>query len=617
MTEVLVQAFVFLAAAVLAVPIAGRLGLGSALGYLLAGVIIGPYVLGWVGQESKDVMHFAEYGVVLMLFLVGLELEPAKLWRLRVAIIGMGGIQVGVTGLVVAVLCLTLGLDWQMAVAVGLILALSSTAMVLQTLQEKGWHTTAPGRRAFSVLLFQDIAVIPILALMPLLAMPGAVASPSAADADRSSWLQALMVIGVVAGIAIAGRYLTRPIFRYIARSRSHEIFMATSLLLVVGITLVMHMVGLSPALGTFMAGVVLAESEFRHQLESNIEPFKGLLLGLFFLMVGAGIDFELLFSNPALIAGLVLGLVAVKFVILYFIGRFFRLALADSLLFAVALAQGGEFAFLLVTFALQSHALDPEIAGLLVLTVVLSMVLAPALVILFERYVQPRLAGSCDEREEDAEDLENMVIIAGYGRFGQIVGRMLDVAGFDATLLDHDAGQIELTGRFGHKVFYGDASRAELLEAAGIDKARVLVVAIDDKDKAVKMVETCKTLFPHVKVLARAVDRPHSYQLIKAGADYFVREYFGSALAMGEEALRALGTSDERARYLTTLFEAHDSESLYKLYEVWGDDEAYGFRLRQNLQELEKVLRDDANAVGKADTAAPKMSSGKGFDSV
>lgn len=599
------QAFVYLAAAVIAVPIARRFGLGSALGYLLAGLIIGPNFLSLVGEKGQDVMHFAEYGVVLMLFLVGLELQPSVLWRMRVPIIGLGGLQVVVTTLFITVFCAWVGYEWQTSLAIGLILSLSSTAMVLQTLDEKGWMKTAPGQSAFSVLLFQDIAVIPILAIMPFLAVPVFHDSEkltqlvtAEAQSGRPGWLSALLVVGVVAAIILGGIYLTRPVFHYIARTRSREIFIAATLLLIVGITLAMHAVGLSPALGTFVAGVVMAESEFRHELETSIEPFKGLLLGLFFILVGASIDLNLVLSEPLKIAGLVFGLMLLKFLVLYVLGRIFKLPTADSLLFSITLAQGGEFAFLLVSFALQSYALNIEIANQIILVVVLSMVLTPVAILVFEKIIQPRLSKTCTEREPDEIDShDNPVIIAGYGRFGQIVSRLLKASGYEATLLDHDAGQIELTGRYGNKVFYGDAANGELLKSAGAGQARLLVIAIDDREKAIEMIHIAHMHFPELKVLARAYDRTHAYELIHAGADYIARETFGSALAMGEEALRLLGLSDLRAKRLSERFDEHDTEGMHRLSEVWGDDHEYGLRIRQNLEDLEVVLREDLEA--------------------
>jgi monovalent cation:proton antiporter-2 (CPA2) family protein len=604
-SEFFLQAFIYLAAAVVAVPLAKRLGLGSALGYILAGVIIGPYLLGFVGDEGQDVMHFAEFGVVLMLFLVGLELEPSVLWRMRVPILGMGGSQVLASTLVIGAAALAMGQPWQTALAIGLSLALSSTAIVLQSLKEKGWMTTEAGKGGFSVLLFQDVAVIPILAVIPFLALSGTGlelggeitgTGGHGTPPGRSGWLQALLVLGTVAGIFVAGRFLLRPVFRWIAATRSQELFMATALTLIVGITLEMEFVGLSPALGTFLAGVVLAESEFRHELEANIEPFKGLLLGLFFIAVGASIDFALVASMPGLVLGLVAALIVGKFLVLLMVGKVFGLNLADNLMFAFLLAQGGEFAFLLFSFATQNRVISAELANLLIVVVVLTMMITPLLMIVYERLIQPRFVDCVSEREDDEIDSGSTpVIVAGYGRFGQIVSRLLKADGITTTLLDHDSGQIEMTGRFGYKVFYGDASRVQLLQSAGAEDARLLVIAIDDRDKAVQMVVSSKQFFPHLKVLARAFDRSHAYELMDAGADVITRETFGSALLMGEEALKLMGYDDARAYGVMRRFKRHDEEGLMKLYEVWGDDHAYGLRIRQYVEDLEKVLKDDS----------------------
>jgi len=596
------QAFVYLAAAVIAVPIAKRLGLGSALGYLLAGLIIGPNLLGLVGEEGQDVMHFAEFGVVLMLFLVGLELQPSVLWRMRVPIIGLGGLQVAVTTLIIALICTFSGFEWQTAVVIGLVFSMSSTAIVLQTLDEKGWMKTVAGQSGFSVLLFQDVTVIFMLAAIPFLSLPIFMDDPqalqhaaNALETEQPRWLRALSVLGVVAGIVVAGRFLTRPVFRYIAKTRSGEIFIATALLLIVVITLAMEAVGLSPALGTFVAGVVMADSEFRHEIEVSVEPFKGLLLGLFFIAVGASINLEMMLSEPVRVLGLVVGLMVLKFVVLIILGRAFKLQFADNLMFSFLLAQGGEFAFLLVSFALQSNALNFEIANQLILVVVLSMVLTPIAIIFFEKILQPRLVGTCNEREDDEiDDGETPVIVAGFGRFGQVVSRLLKASGHESTQLDHDAGQIELSGRFGNKVFYGDAANVELLRAAGAENARLLVIAIDERQKAIDMIHSARMQFPGLKILVRAYDRTHAYELIHAGADFIVRETFGSALATGEEALRLLGHSDARAKHMAARFDKHDTEGMYKLSEVWGDDHEYGIRVRQNLEDLEQVLQAD-----------------------
>ena len=595
------QAFVYLVAAVVAVPLAKRMGLGSALGYILAGIAIGPFVLGLVGQETQDVMHFAEFGVVLMLFLIGLELEPAVLWRMRIPILGLGGAQVLLTALILGGVALALGLPWQTSLAIGLTLALSSTAMVLQSLKEKGWQKTPAGRAGFSVLLFQDIAVIPILAVLPFLAIPELLPQVAGSEAHdlhpaRPGWLQALLVLAIVVGIVAAGRFLLRPVFHWIASTRSLELFIATALALVVGITLATEFAGLSPALGTFLAGVVLAESEFRHELESNIEPFKGLLLGLFFISVGASIDFGLVVAQPLVIVLLLAALIAVKFAVLLGLGLLFRLRLPAALMLAFLLAQGGEFAFLLFSFATQNRVIGADVGNLLVVVVVLSMVLTPLLIILYERLVRPLFRDSVAVPEDDSiEAGPNPVIIAGYGRFGQIVSRLLRADGIESTLLDHDSGQIELTGRFGNKVFFGDASRLQLLQAAGAEDAKLLVIAIDEREKAVQMVQAAKQFFPHLKTLARAYDRSHAYRLMEAGADVVTRETFGSALIMGEEALLLLGYDPARAYRLMRSFKRHDEEGLHKLYEVWGDDHAYGLRVRQNIEQLERVLKDDS----------------------
>lgn len=595
------QAFIYLLAAVLAVPLARRLGLGSALGYIIAGIVIGPFVLGFIGEEGQDVMHFAEFGVVLMLFLVGLELEPSLLWRMRVSILGLGGSQVLISAGVIGGAAYALGVPGRAAVAIGLTLALSSTAIVLQTLKERSWMGTPAGRAGFSVLLFQDIAVIPILALLPFLALEGgslgsAEISAHGAQLEATGWIKGMVVLGVVGSIVLGGRFLMRPVFHWIAAVRSLELFIATALLLVVGITLAMEFVGLSPALGTFLAGVVLAESEFRHELESNIEPFKGLLLGLFFISVGASIDFNVVAGDPALVFGLVAALIVSKFVVLLILGKIFRLNLAENLMFAFLLAQGGEFAFLLFSFATQSQVISSELSNLLVMVVVLTMILTPLLIIFYDRQVRPRFIDcAAPAEDEDIDAGPNPVIVAGYGRFGQIVSRLLTADGIETTLLDHDSSQIELTGRFGYKVFYGDASRVQLLQAAGAEEAKLLVIAIDEKDKAEQMAVAAKQFFPHLKILARAYDRSHAYSLMDAGADVITRETFGSALIMGEQALKLLGYDDARAYRLMRTFKRHDEEGLEKLYEVWGDDHAYGLKVRENIEQLERVLRDDS----------------------
>ena len=597
------QALIYLAAAVVSVPIAKRLGLGSVLGYLIAGIAIGPFALGLVGEEGQDVLHFAEFGVVMMLFLIGLELQPSLLWRLRSSILGLGGLQVGVTGAVITAIAIAVGLDWRSGLAIGLILALSSTAIVLQTLQEKGLMKTGGGRGAFSVLLFQDLAVIPILAILPLLARSGAVHA-SAETGHSTTWVEglpgwatALVVAAAVAAIVIGGRLLIRPAFRFIARARVPEIFTASALLLVIGIALLMTRVGLSPALGTFLAGVVLATSEYRHELESDIEPIKGLLLGLFFISVGASIDFAQIISRPALIGGLVAALIVVKFLVLLVLGRVFGLGSDQNLLFSFALAQAGEFAFVLFSFATQQGVIGLEVASPLVAVVALTMALTPLLMLVNERLVQPRFGTlEKDQREADVFDESNPVIIAGYGRVGTIIGRLLRVSGIGATVLEVDSDQVELLRKLGHKVFYGDASRLDLLRAAGADSARVLVIALDDPDRILGLVETAQKHFPHLKVLSRAIGRTHAYELLEAGLDSVYRETLDSSLRIGFDVLRELGMPGFEALRRTRRFRVHDEQALRELSGKRGDKKTYIHLVRQQSEALERVLATDSS---------------------
>ncbi|MBD2110725.1 MULTISPECIES: glutathione-regulated potassium-efflux system protein KefC [Cyanophyceae] len=598
------QAFIYLTAAVLSVPVAKRLGLGSVLGYLIAGVIIGPFVLGLVGEQQDDVMHFAEFGVVMMLFLIGLELRPSLLWQLRGPILGLGGLQVAVTTGAIALIALLAGLPWTMALAIGMILSLSSTAIVLQTLNEKGLMKTEAGQASFSVLLFQDIAVIPMLALLPLLEMGQTAIGPHAAvlvaTAEASgglpAWQRTLLVMGAVGGIIVVGRFLMRPVFRFIADTRLREMFTATALLLVIGITLIMQMVGLSPALGTFVAGVVLADNEYRHELETDIEPFKGLLLGLFFISVGASIDFNVLASQPLLILGLVIGLMLLKGLVLVALGRFFRQSLSQNLLFAMALAQGGEFCFVLFSFAQQSRVLPTTVTAPLVVVVALSMALTPLVMIANERLVQPRFVSQGEQREPDTiDDGETPVIIAGFGRFGQIVNRLLVANGIQTTVLDHDPATIDLLRQFGHKVFYGDSSRIELLYAAGAAEAKLFVMAIDDVERSLQTIDLVKQHFPHLKILARAIDRRHAYELLRRDVDVVERETFESALSLGAEVLKLLGFRAYHAHRAARIFRHHDIKAMHEVAETEMDMPKLVAKSQQLAADLKEVLQSDS----------------------
>ena len=594
------QAFVYLLAAVVSVPLAKRLGLGSVLGYLLAGIVIGPFCLRLVGGAGGDVMHFAEFGVVMMLFVIGLELRPSLLWQMRWPMFGIGGAQVLATTAVVASLCaLFTDVAWQIAVTIGLIVAMSSTAIVLQSLSERRQMKTSGGQATFAVLLFQDIAVIPMLALLPLLATmaPASEALQSSRTwlSELPAWQHALVVLAAVAAVIFAGRFLLRPIFRYIAATRLREMFTATALLLVVGIALLMQRVGLSPALGAFLAGVVLAESEYRHQLETDIEPFKGLLLGLFFISVGAGIDFALVAAQPGAVAGLVVAVVVLKFVVLFAISRFSGLEPTQAFLFAFALAQGGEFAFVLCSFAAQNGVLPTALANLLVAVVALTMACAPLLLTINEHLVQPRFRSLIPIREPDEiDEHDNPVILAGVGRFGHIVARLLRANGFGTTVLDYDPEQVETLRRFGLKSFYGDATRLDLLRTAGADRARMFVIAIDNEERALELVDLVHENFPHLHVLARAVSRQHAYELLRKGVTDVYRETFGSALDLSSDALLALGVEPARARRAVQIFREHDEASVREMARWTGDDEGYASMARLHIANLEKALQSD-----------------------
>ncbi len=594
--SLLFKAFIFLAAAVVGVPIAKRLGLGSVLGYLIAGIIIGPFVLGWAGKNVEDIMHFAEFGVVMMLFLVGLELEPKKLWRMRMPILGLGGLQVLFTGLIFSIIAYLFNQPWQVSLAIGMVLSLSSTAIVLQTLTEKGLMKTDAGRSSFAVLLFQDIAVIPMLALMPLLAITPLVATEDPHGVSNlQGWQQTLAVIGAIGFIIIAGRFLIQPIFNLIAKTGLREIFIATSLLLVIGITLVMQWVGLSPALGAFLAGVVLAESEYRHELEVGLDPFKSLLLGLFFITVGASINLELLMQETSSILGMVLALIIIKVAVLFALAKFFKMPLLENLIFSFALAQGGEFAFVLFNFASKNGVLSYDMIATLTVVVALSMALTPLLMIFSEKVLQPLFDKQViDEQFDDIDDGDTPVIVAGYGRFGQIVSRLIRSQGFQTTLLEYDAVQIDLVRKFGTKAFYGDVTNIELLKAAGAESAKMIVLSVDNMDKAILVTELCRKHFPNLKIYARAKGRREAYEIKKAGADFVMRETLGSALLLGREALVELGYRKYQAQRAAQTFLHYDTKHMDELTELWGDEKQYILAATEKAELLEAVLKSD-----------------------
>ncbi|WP_113911210.1 cation:proton antiporter [Roseovarius dicentrarchi] len=626
----LYQASIYLAAAVIAVPIAARLGLGSVLGYLMAGIMIGP-ALGLVGQETADLQHFAEFGVVMMLFLIGLELEPRALWDMRHRLLGLGGMQVVLTTLVIMGGVMAMGHEWSVSLAVGLIFALSSTAIVLQTLSEKGLMQTKGGRSAFSVLLTQDIAVIPMLALLPLLAMPGSlrsrvseatdhddtglIDSAVAHSADNMSlvaglpgWGVTLVTLAAVGGIILTGIYLTRPVFRYIHVARLREMYTALALLIVCGISFIMYLVGLSPALGAFLAGVVLANSEFRHELESDIEPFKGLLLGLFFITVGAGINFGLLFGQPFLVLGLALAVIFLKGVVLYVLGRIFSLRGRDLWLFTLSLAQAGEFGFVLISFSGQQNVVPGDMTEMLLLIVAMSMLITPLLFILYDA-LSKRMEEADEPLAHDDVDQQAGIIIVGIGRFGQIVNRLVRSSGYETVVLDHNLAAIQRMRRFGVKGFFGDPTRPEMLHAAGLKDAKVLVAALDDPDAAVRLVTFARRERPDLHIIARARDRTQVFRLFQAGANDIVREMFDSSLRAGRYVLENMGVSEFEASELMKTFYRHDRHSVRELAALWDpekptvENQEYIARARELEAELQTMLLSQLEESSDTDT--------------
>ena len=582
MTDFLILAFVIMMAGVLAVPLATRFGLGSVLGYLLAGMALAP-VLAALRVDVEGLQVFAEFGVVMMLFIVGLEVEPKKLWEMRRRLIGLGGGQVVATSLVLAGAMYLAGEQWRTALAIGMILALSSTAIIVQTLTEKGLLKSEGGEASFSVLLFQDVAVIPMLAILPFLALPELAAGAAVAEGGHGHggfdltegmpvWLSALTTLAAVAAVVLIGAYLTRPVFRYIAGAHLRELFTAAALVFVIGIALLMTVVGLSPALGTFLAGVVLANSEYRHELESDIEPFKGLLLGLFFITVGAGIDFALAIANWSTVLFWAAVVIAVKVLVLAAIARIAGIRRQASWLFSLSLAQAGEFAFVLIAFALANFVLDGETADLLLLIVALTMLVTPLLFIAYDKLIAVAYCRG-EEREADTIDEDNPIIIAGRGRVGGIVDRMLDAAGHRATVIDYDSTHLEHLAKFGVKSYFGDATRPDLLASAGIARAKLLIVALDEREQIDKLVRYAIQNFPNLHVIARAIDRDHVYHLWAMGCRDVIRETYDAALRMGRSAYEALGADRQAAIAMADAFEERDRTSMREVADLYRLD--------------------------------------------
>jgi glutathione-regulated potassium-efflux system ancillary protein KefC len=581
--SLLLDALVYLTAAVVFVPLASRLRLGSVLGYLLAGCLIGPFGLGLV-SDIESILHFAEFGVVLMLFIIGLELDPSRLWAMRRSVFGGGSVQMLASGALLACAAVIAGLPWQAAVLAGFTGALSSTAIAVQTMKERGWLASPMGKAAFGILLFQDIAAIPLVGIVPLLAT-------SDAAPGGSPWLGVAKVIGAIVVVVVIGRFATRPVMRIIAKTELREVFTAFALLLVIAIAQLMQLAGVSMALGAFLAGVLLASSEYRHVLEADIEPFKGLLMGLFFIAVGMSIDFGLFGSQPRLLVALVLGFVVLKTASVWFVSLGIGATKGQRGTFAALLSQGGEFAFVVFGVAGAARVLPGEWDKLLTLVVALSMALTPVLVLVAD-FVQLRQG---TEREPDSIEAEDApIIIAGFGRFGQIIGRLLFASGLKATVLDFDPDNIELLRRFGFRVFYGDATRLDLLEAAGAHRAKAIVNAIDDVGSNLKLVDVVQEHFPRLDIVARARNVTHWNELRARGVSVIERETFEAALVAGRRTLEALGVRPHEARERADKFRRHNLATLETLRVEATDDTRRTALVRAARDELEQQFQKD-----------------------
>ena len=586
---ILHDATIYLAAAIVAVLLARKLGFGAVLGYLFAGVLVGPWGLRLI-TNVDNILHFAEFGVVFLLFIIGLELQPSRLWVLRRSVFGLGSLQVFVTGVALTLIAYWFSLGWAPAIVIGFGLSLSSTAFVLQMLAERKELTSPHGRAAFGVLLFQDLAVIPLIALVPLLAREGA----SMGGAIRfDEILKALLVLG---GFVIGGHYLLRPILRLVASAQTHEIFTAAALLVVLGSAVLMESLGLSMGLGAFLAGMLVADSEYRHQLETDIAPFKGLLLGLFFIAVGMSADLGLLISEPGIILAITIGLIALKAAIIFPLALAFRIKGLTALTLSLVLAQGGEFAFVLFHLA-SAEGLWPEIlTNRLILAVTLSMAATPLLYLLCARLTKSAASKEDDRPYDEVDDKSHQVIIAGFGRFGQVIGRILAMRKIPFTALEVNPSQVDFVRRYGNKVYYGDAGRLDLLRSAQVDSARVFVLALDDVESSVKIAETVKHHFPDLHLAARARNRQHALRLMDCGADFIIRDTLLSSIDLAGQVLKDIGLSPAEAEEATSFFLKHDNETLKKQYAFHHDEDALIQSARDASDELRELFNADAN---------------------
>ena len=598
MNGFLFDAIVYILAAIVCVPIAKKLGMGSVLGYLIAGILIGPYVFGFIqdGESGQDIMHSTEFGVVMMLFLIGLELEPKNLWKMRGLIFNVGLTQVLVTSTLIFGIGLLLNFSWQISLTMGMAMALSSTAIVLQSLKEKNQLDSASGKMSFGVLLMQDIAVIPILAILPLLATE--VVHTEGGDhggilESQPGWIQTLMIIGAIGLVVLMGRFGFGPLLNWVSKTKLRELFTASALLIVVGIAFLMGLVGLSPALGTFLAGVILANSPYKHALESDLDPFKGLLLGLFFMAVGATINFELILDNPSFLLLFTLGIMAVKTLVLFGIGYFKKLSLSENLGFSTGLAQVSEFSFVIYAFALQLGYFGAEISDSLMAVTALSMTFTPILSLVLDKAVLNKLnqAPSKPKREADSISEKHEVILVGFSHFGSTLGRFLRANGVEATVLDFDPDQVDFLRRMGFKVFYGDATREDMLHSAGAESAKILISAINSEETNKKLIEVCREHFPHLEVMIRAKNRYDAYEYMEMGIESIYREHLDTSIRMGEDALKKLGFRAYTVHRLAAQFKKYDEDALKILAQYKNDQEAYISKVKKQIEQQEMMI--------------------------
>ena len=604
MNGFLANAIIYILAAIICVPIAKKLGMGSVLGYLFAGILIGPYLLGFITNEGQgqDIMHATEFGVVMMLFLIGLELEPKNLWKMRRLILQVGLSQILLTSAIVFAIGLLLGIRWQISLAAGLSIALSSTAIVLQSLKEKNQMNNPNGKLSFGVLLMQDVAVIPILALLPLLIFGEATEIATEASGmhglidNLPGWAQTISIFAAIGIVVLLGQFGFGPLLNWVAKTRLRELFTASALLIVVGISFLMELVGLSPALGAFLAGVILANSPYRHALESDLEPFKGLLLGLFFMAVGSTINFSLINSNASKIISITIGIIALKTIILLVIGKFKKLDLSNNLSFAIGLSQVGEFSFVTYAFALQLGIFEQSISDILMAVTALSMTITPILMVILDKAIIPLINKSAKtiEKEMDSIDEHNKVILVGFGHFGSTLGRFLRANGVEATILDADPERVQFLRKMGFKVYFGDGTRAELLQSAGAEEASILISALDNTEYSVKLVELCKEEFPHLEVMIRAKNRYDAFELMEMGVKNIYREHLDTSIRMGEDVLKKLGFRAHTVHRLAKQFRDYDEDALKVLMNYKDNKDAYVTKIRQQIEMQESLLNGE-----------------------